>query len=298
MAEMKEKIHLVIHKKSCAREEVKQAVKKIRKQGIDISVYIPWNKKELRKFIRDRIKNGVERIISGGGDGTLNAVVNSMIFKNRNHQTSLGIWPLGTANDFARGCNIPLDDLESALLLACTGNASNIDVGCVNGLHFINVASGGYGAEITASTPQELKRLLGGAAYTLLGLVKAFEFQPYGCRVVSKSCTTEKMSVVALAVGNNRYAGGGFDVAPKRSLTDGLLDIAILTDIRNVQTNDVVAEITDPFNKNNKNFYYRQLSNFVIEADRPLHINLDGEPIIDSHFEFSVLPKILAVVMN
>ena len=71
---------------------------------------------------------------------------------------TLGVMPLGTANDFARGCELPTEDLTECLRIACTREGREIDVGTLNGRPFINVASLGFGAEITATTPVQLKK--------------------------------------------------------------------------------------------------------------------------------------------
>ena len=142
-------------KKSCTRPEVKAAVKHVRQSGIDVDVYIPWSRKDLRRFVRQTVKDGAQRIVAGGGDGTLNAVVNAMIRGDIRPKASLGILPLGTANDFAKGAGIDAEEiLMSALELACTGSPTKIDVGRMNDQYFINVASAGFGAEVTATTPQ------------------------------------------------------------------------------------------------------------------------------------------------
>ena len=76
---MPAKTCLVLHKKSCTKPEVKVAVKHVRESGIDVDVYIPWSRKDLRRFVRQAIEDGAERIVAGGGDGTLKAVVNALI---------------------------------------------------------------------------------------------------------------------------------------------------------------------------------------------------------------------------
>jgi diacylglycerol kinase family enzyme len=86
--------------------------------------------------------------------------------------------PLGTANDFARGAGIDAKDLMGALELACTGSPTKIDIGRMNNQYFINVASAGFGAEVTATTPQDMKKLLGGMAYSIMGFVKASSLSP------------------------------------------------------------------------------------------------------------------------
>ena len=58
------------------------------------------------------------------------------------------------------------------------------------------------------------------------------------------------------------------------------------------------APLADPFNESNEHLLYRQLDSFVIEADRPLHMNLDGDPLVESRFEFKTHPHALSVVLG
>ncbi len=288
----------MLHKKSCMRPEVKQAIKAVRQMGVDLMVRIPWGRKDIKTFIKEAKKAGITRVIAGGGDGTLNDVVNYLIKKRHAEKMSLGVLPLGTANDFARGAGIPRDDLTAALRLAATGEATPIDVGQVNERFFVNVASGGFGAEVTATTPQKMKAALGGVAYTLMGMVKAMDLQPYTGRLITPDGKSDEGSMVVMAVGNNRFAGGGFEVTPRAKLQDGLLDLAVISSVNPSDVKAIAAELEDPFNKDNRFLLYRQLESFIIEADKPLHVNLDGEPYVDRRFEFSIRPKALNVVLG
>jgi len=298
LAKKRSKVCLVLHKKSCTKPDVKTAVKHARQSGIDVDVYIPWSGKDLRKFVQRSIKDGVERIVAGGGDGTLNAVVSAMMKGDECRKASLGILPLGTANDFAKGAGIDPKNLISALELACTGKPTKIDIGRMNDQHFINVASAGFGAEITATTPQDMKRVLGGAAYSIMGFVRAFQLEPYEGRLILPDGTVREGSMLIMAVGNSRFAGGGYEVAPKASLTDGLLDVTVVSGLRPDTINRMAEELKDPANQQNEHLLYRQLSNFKIETKRPLHVNLDGEPVKGSHFDFKCCPKALSVVLR
>lgn len=292
---MASKICLVLNRKSANNPAVDEAVKHVQSQGIELRVRIPWDFEDSARVIEEALAAGAERIIAGGGDGTVNGTANHLIDRKRT-DVVMGILPLGTANDFAHGCDLPCDDLNKCLLIACTAPAKHIDIGRMNGRHFVNVASGGFGAEITATTPKGMKKALGGGAYTLMGLVKALTLKPYRARLTVPSGERAAGDVVFLAVGNNRLAGGGFEVAPKARLDDGLLDIAVVTDGPAADVGRLLTEMKMPENPENRFFHYRQLSEFTIESDRDLHINLDGEPVKDRRFEFSILPKHLRVV--
>jgi lipid kinase YegS len=295
---MSEKNCLVLHRKSANRPEVKHAVKAVIKSGIPLRVRIPWNKRDKDLVVREAIQSGAERIIAGGGDGTINALVNSLVgIGKKPPQTVMGILPLGTANDFARGCELPVDDLEECLRVACTAPARPVDVGRMNKQCFINVASLGFGAEVTAMTPQQLKKLLGGGAYTLMGLATALKFKPYSGQLSIPGRPLIEGEMLVAAVGNCRFAGGGFEVAPQASLTDGLLDFAVISHDTEFSLSTVLRELDNPFNEGNRYVRYWQVPEFTIVSDDTLHCNLDGEPIQKRKMKFSVLPRHLCVAM-
>lgn len=280
------------------REDLTAAVQQIRSEGFDLDIAIPWDINDIGKLFDNAVEKGASRILTAGGDGSLNGMANLILDRGAEHDVALALLPLGTANDFARGVGIPSGDLISALRLAVSGGEHEIDVGLVNDRHFVNVASGGIGAEITSTTPVELKRLLGGAAYSIMGLIKATQLQPYSARISLPDGQTEDGEVLVITVGNSKYAGGGFEVAPKASLTDGLLDLAVVTRPVNEGFDQLVEELNDPFNENNRSLHYRQLAEFVIETKQPLPLNLDGEPMLETRFDFRIKPKTLKIVLQ
>ena len=260
---------------------------------------VPFNKAEKPRIVREALERGATRIIAGGGDGTINAVADAILTSGEGKpDVTLGICPLGTANDFARGCELPADDLAECLRIGCERPGREIDVGVLNGRHFLNVASLGFGAEITATTPIALKQALGGAAYTLMGMVKALSLSPYEGRIIVPGEDPIEGSILFAAVGNNHYAGGGFDVAPLSAIDDGLLDLVALRADRGVQLTNIAQELKDPMNPDNVYVAYRQLAEFTIESGRKLHCNLDGEPVRKKRLRFSVLPRHLKVAFR
>ena len=102
--------------------------------------------------------------------------------------------------------------------------------------------------------------------------------------------------MLIMAVGNSRFAGGGYEVAPQAILTDGLLDVAVVSGLLPEDLNRIVGELRDPINPRNEHLLYRQLSAFTIETEKPLHVNLDGESTKGTQFEFRCIPEALSVV--
>lgn len=107
----------------------------------------------------------------GGGDGTLRDIAEALAAHA--HKASLVLLPLGTANDFSRAAGIPLEPAEALELLDVPPR--DIDLGAVGGQIFLNMATGGFGSQVTANTSEDLKKVLGGAAYLFTGLSRFSE---------------------------------------------------------------------------------------------------------------------------
>lgn len=268
---------------------MRRAVRPLEKE-LGIEVAIPWTVKQLRKAIRKSLAKGATRIIAGGGDGTLNAVTDALMHCDAEPSVVLGLIPLGTANDFARSYGDDGSDLSASLLRAATSDAKPIDVGLINGRPFVNVASGGFGAMITATTPKEIKKRLGGLAYTLTGLARLSELKPTKAKIIIDGSEPKSASISALVVGNNRFAGGGFEVTPEANMFDGLLNLGVLTTDELLPENlpfGRLPDLKDPIAGVVQRSCFQQA---VLETETPFHLNLDGEPMVDTKFEISVLP--------
>ncbi|TCL01399.1 lipid kinase YegS [Shimia isoporae] len=286
---------LLLNRKSAVRSDIRTIVKKLQNE-LDIDVWVPWSGKQTRKLIRQAVRKGTTRVIGAGGDGTVNAVANAILRLELGETVDMGLVPLGTANDFARAFGDDGADPEASLRRAATGESKAIDLGRVNGEVFVNVASGGYGAMITATTDVEIKRRLGGMAYTLAGIARLNELAPTKARVTLDKGETREVDLTIMAIGNSRFAGGGFDVTPLADVSDGKLDFAMLAapglvegrpDLRAIFERDDPAEA----------FMFRaQFEKAVIETDTPYHINLDGEPMVGSRFEVDIMPGALRLV--
>jgi lipid kinase YegS len=228
------KVRVILNGKGAANPQVRAAINQIREEGQPLEVRCTWEGGDAARFAQEAMSDGIDVLVAGGGDGTINEVVNGILSANTTPKMALGALPLGTANDFARGCGIPLDPYD-ALKLATEGEPVSIDIPSANGVYFANVASGGFGAEITVGTNPQLKKALGGGAYALTGIVTAAKMEPYSGRFVSADEEAEGPFIV-LAVGNARQAGGGFQVTRNAMLDDGLLDVMAIADF---QTKDL-----------------------------------------------------------
>jgi lipid kinase YegS len=288
-------IRVILNGKGAANPQVRAGINRIRDEGQPLEVRCTWEGGDAARFAQDAMGDGIEVLVAGGGDGTINEVVNGLLSVDQAPKMAIGVLPFGTANDFARGCGIPLDPYD-ALKLATEGQPVSIDIPSANGVYFANVASGGFGAEVTVGTNPQLKKALGGGAYALTGIVTAAKMEPYSGRFVSADEEAEGPFIV-LAVGNARQAGGGFQVTRNALLDDGLMDVMAISDFQTKDLGLVIQEAQDFTNTKNQFVHYRQVSGFEIELENALPINLDGEPHRWDHITFEMLPRCLPVVL-
>ncbi|WP_093331282.1 lipid kinase YegS [Thalassotalea agarivorans] len=264
---------LILNGKKAGLALVRQAIFFAR-ESVDIDVRVTFEAGDVERFVCEAVAEGVTRIIAGGGDGTVNEVVNALM-KTKNNFVEVGIFPLGTANDFARSLAIP-EDLGQALTLAATASVHDVDTVQINDDYFLNVASCGFGAEVTANTPVALKNFLGGGAYTLSGLVQALNFTPFKGKITFDECQIEDEVIVA-ALCNGRQAGGGQLLAPDAKINDGLIDVVSMSAFALQDINQVVSALLD--NKESNAVIKRfQTAALHWQSESAISVNLDGEP--------------------
>lgn len=289
-------MRLIVNGKSAGNDAVRSAVTEIRSRGISLDVRATWEGGDAARYAAEAARDRIDVVIAGGGDGTVNEVVDGLL-RCDDESPALAVLPLGTANDFANGCGIPVADPLAALTLAASGRIVAIDVGKANDQHFLNVASGGFGAEVTANTPPELKRALGGAAYSLMGILTVARMAPYQFTLTLADGTKHEGSMLAMIVGNGCQCGGGKQVAPRAMLDDGRLDLVVLHDIDFQSFGQAIEEMLSLGDEGNQIVSYAQVEGFHISSDQPIQVNLDGEPVRSREFDFRVVPKAIRLVL-
>ncbi|EZI26304.1 MULTISPECIES: lipid kinase YegS [Pseudomonas] len=279
---------LILHGKQTLNEDVRSAVQARRALGWELAVRVTWEGGDAQRLVHEALDDGYTHLIAGGGDGTLRDVAEAMALAKTD--ASLVLMPLGTANDFAKAAGVPLDPAQALALLDVPPKA--IDLGQVGGQIFLNMATGGFGSQVTANTSEELKKVLGGAAYLFTGLTRFSELKAaYG--ELEGPDFHWKGELLALGIGNGRQAGGGHVLCPEALADDGLLDVSILP-----APQEVVGTLRELMNNGwglDAMFVRARLPWVDIKVAQGLYINLDGEPLEGDDLHFKALPKALRV---
>ena len=275
MAETNRAIRILLNGKSAASVELRETVEALRREGNTVEVRVTWEQGDAVRLVREAAAENVSRVVAAGGDGTLHEVVNGLMALPAEQRPQLAILPMGTANDFARSSGLPLT-VDEALRFALAGSPVPVDVGAVNDKFFLNVASSGFGAEVTAATPPELKRFLGGASYALMGLVLSLNLQPHDAEVSLPGTRVSGNAILVGAVGNGRQAGGGISLTPRAFIDDGLLDLLFIRQFPVTDLGTVIQELST-LPKDGQYVGYLQSPWFEFDHRNPIKVNLDGE---------------------
>jgi lipid kinase YegS len=289
---MNKRVQLILNGKASGNDTLRAAVTRQQAIGHTIEVRVTSEKGDARRFASET--GEVDLLIAAGGDGTLNEVVHGLMDLPEAARSVLGIVPLGTANDFATGCGIPRDP-EQALALCMEGRKVPIDVGKANEHWFLNAASIGFGAEITATTPPELKHLLGPAAYAVMGAILAMNVHHYRGRLTLPDREIAGSGPVAI-VGNGRQAGGGVQVTPRARIDDGLLDVLAVRDIPALALLTAARELQE-LSPDGEYISYWQTPWAEVYAEEEIPVNLDGEPVRFSSVRYEAVPKAIRLIV-
>jgi diacylglycerol kinase (ATP) len=242
-------------------------------------------------------------LIVAGGDGTINDVVNGLGRAGFPEGVTLGILPAGTGNDLAATLCIP-EDPELAEDVIRQNRERRLDVARVRSegigeRFFINVATGGLGAEISDANDEELKERWGKLSYLRASLEVARNFEVRELTIYLDG-EGHQVKAVNIAVGNCRYTGGGWPATPKANPEDGLLDVVVIETLGVADLLGLAPAVLDESGYlDREGVLFVRAKEIRIETQPPgLEFTADGEVIGNEPAEFSILPKALKVIVG
>jgi len=229
-------------------------------------------------------------IVAVGGDGTLNEVVNGF-FRNGAPlptTTKLAMVPLGTGGDFRRTLRIPIDPKQAVDVLR-SGMVRRLDAGCITYQapdgstavrHFINIADAGLGGEVVYRVNRGSKRL-GSLTYKVGSGLALLSFKNKPMTVDIDGARHELKKAQQVVVANCQFFGGGMQMAPSASPTDGVFDVIVIKDAGKIETARGINDFLNGKHLDNANpkielMYGKRVS---VTSPEKVRIDIDGEDL-------------------
>ncbi|MDQ6933619.1 MAG: lipid kinase [Candidatus Eremiobacteraeota bacterium] len=233
-------------------------------------------------------RGNVECVIVGGGDGTLISMMDGLI----ESKLPMGILPLGTFNDLAKTLEVPVDLREACDIIA-GGEQLQLDVGWVNGKHFINEASVGLSTHIARRQTTEVKRRFGFLAIVGTTLATLRYSRPFHAHIQYDG-KQEGFRTVQLTVANSHHFGG-FITNKDAAIDDGFLDLYSLEFRHWREVVPMLGKLMKQEMSGAQGVRSRRATEFVVRTTRPRDVFADGEHATQTPATFKVLPKAITV---
>ena len=271
-----------------AGESYEAAVARLEALGISAIVELAAEPAKVADQVK-RHRDEVDRVIVGGGDGTLHLALQGLVGTG----LPLGILPLGTANNLARTLGLPADPLAACEVIA-QGHRRRIDLGWVNDRYFFTTASIGLSVRITEELSAESKRRWGPLAYALTAARVLRRTRPFHA-TIRWDGHTRSSRTVQIVVGNGRYYGSALPVAEDATIDDARLDLYSLEVRHWWQLLALAPALKRGRHGEKETVESLRATEFEIHTRRPRGIDVDGEIGGSTPARFRVLPGALEV---
>ena len=243
------------------------------KAGYEVTAYPTQAAGDAVKAVRTR-QEGYDLVVCSGGDGTLDEVVSGMM--KCDEKLPIGYIPAGSTNDFANSLKIPKSMIKAADVVV-KGKNFPCDIGAFNHDSFIYVAAFGIFTDVSYETKQDIKNVLGHAAYLLEGVKRLPSVRSYPLKITSRDRVIEGEFLYGMVT--NSYSVGGFRGITGQDilLDDGLFEVTLIRKPSNpLDLNNIIVALVDKRVKS-EHIHTFKTSRLIVESEEPLSWTLDGE---------------------
>jgi len=270
----------------------------LHKNGVATELVMSTAVGDLEKRVFEHAGREPGPIIVAGGDGSVHEAVNGILAAGRG--TPLGLVPIGTGNDFAKACGIPLDWELAATLMASrlveSVAAREIDAGRMNDRYFANGVGIGFDAKINRIA-RKYRLPIGDLVYLVAVLEGLWD------GVITPSVTMrydgqEHAGRVTLAnISNGPWVGGMFHIAPQAKNDDGVLDLVVAAPVTRRRVLTLLPQLIKGRHITQPEITCTRIESLELIADSPVPSHLDGEvQPLQTEFRIEILRDALAII--
>ena len=243
------------------------------KAGYEVTAYPTQAAGDAIKAVKER-RDGYDIVVCSGGDGTLDEVVSGMM--QCDEKLPIGYVPAGSTNDFANSLKIPKSMIKAADVVV-NGQDFACDIGSLNNHNFIYVAAFGIFTDVSYETNQDVKNVLGHAAYLLEGVKRLPMVRSYALKVSYDDQVIEGEFLYGMIT--NSFSVGGFRGITGKDvlLDDGLFEVTLIRKPSNpLDLNNIIVALVDKRVKS-EYIYTFKTQRLVVESEEAVSWTVDGE---------------------
>jgi YegS/Rv2252/BmrU family lipid kinase len=250
------------------------------------------------------VHKGYKLIVSVGGDGTINEVVNGLYATGGLRDVVLGIIGTGTGGDYIRSVGVPRDYIQACERLAGHPHRKTVDLGmvehgegdCRGRRIFTNFAGIGFDAEVVRATTLKFKKLGAMPSY-LAGLLTTLVSYRNRDITLNIDGAKEERRVCTVIMSNGKYGGGSMFIAPNADVSDGLFDVVIIGDVSKPDLLRSLPRVYKGTHLTHPKITLKRASRIEITSRTRSAVQADGELLGDAPASFAVLPMALNILV-
>ncbi|MEO0135980.1 MAG: diacylglycerol kinase family protein [candidate division WOR-3 bacterium] len=303
-------VHVIVNARAganCGQRILKNIQTALTKSGLKPFITLTRYRGHAQHLAREAVKNNFDLIISVGGDGTINEIINGMMEWNDKvaNLPVLGIISAGTGSDLCRTLHIPFD-CNHALQIILKGNVQPVDIGRaifkdnarVWYRHFINVLDVGLGGNVVRIANHIPKNLGGFATFLIASLLVLAIHRPSPLQIYIDGLFKDEGMVNIIGAANGKYFGGGMKIAPMACLNDGYLEILY---VKNTNIFQFIGKVLLPVYQARhllyKKLYHYRAQKLKIVAEKKFLVDIDGEEEKAREVEIILIPQKIKIVI-
>ncbi len=261
----------------------------LRRHGIEYELCITRGPGHATQMAQEAAPAGFDCVIAVGGDGTVNEVVNGLIaaaqadgrWQNGDPAGTLGVIPIGSGNDFAFALGLRAQDIAYACERIAAGQPRLVDVAHVVDdrpveLYFCNNLGSGFDAAVNIEA-RKLKRVRGFFLYFAALIRTVFLYYRAPLTEITASGDRLHKPILMASIANGPRTGGGFLMAPKARIDDGLLDLCVASQVSRLGILRLIPHFIRGTHEGQPPIQMLRADHILIETEEGLPVHVDGE---------------------
>jgi len=294
------KIAFIINSRLVDPKKIEEKFTAVNTFNFEFSFLPTKHAKHAEELTLYAIEKGCKWIVSVGGDGTLNEVINCIIKNNFNQDVKVALLPYGTGNDYSLSINTT-NDPKKLLMAIYNHEVIKVDVGKVTSKkegirYFINVADAGLGGEITQKISTS-GNPFGKWVYYKAIFTTFFSFKRPKLKITSPEDTFSK-KVLTVVIGKGISFGGGYKITYDAKLDDRKFFVVIVGDVSIITYLLKLPWILTGKKIDHPKIQYFKTSKISLDnlSDFDCFLEMDGEPSFACPVEVECLHGMISML--
>ena len=294
------KIAFIINSRLVDSEKIEEKFNAVNSFGFKLSFLPTKHAQHAEELTLNAIESGCNWIVSVGGDGTLNEVVNCIVKNNFSKEVNVALLPYGTGNDYSLSINTT-NDPNKLLKAIYNQQVIKVDIGKVSSQkegvrYFINVADAGLGGEVTRKISTSGNPF--GKWVYYKAIFNTFITYKRPKLKITTSDNTFSKTVLSVVIGKGISFGGGYRITYDAKLDDGKFFVVIVGDVSIVTYLLKLPWILAGKKIDHSKIHYLKTSKITLEnlSNFDCFLEMDGEPSFACPVEVECLPGVISIL--